>query len=150
VADSTANGAPIESASSPSSHRIGWLRRRRADQAVDPKRQGDGRERQGDAVDQRLGADALDALQGMGVRVAGQQRDLEERHRGVPDRGAAAQERQDQLGDHRLDQEHQRRAGEHGHREQGGGGWARRASTASVVIGFSNRLDRLDRGMLCP
>jgi hypothetical protein len=97
------------------------FRRRRPDQAVDPQWQGDGGERQRRAVHEGLGADVLDPLQGVRVAVAGQERDLEERHRRVPHRRAAAEQRQDQLGDHRLDQEHQRGAGEHRHREQGGG-----------------------------
>jgi hypothetical protein len=52
----------------------------------------------------------------VGVEVAGQQRELEEHHAGGPDRGRAAEPRQDLAGDDRLDQEQQER----GQRDRGG------------------------------
>ena len=45
----------------------------------------------------------------VGVEVAGQQQRLEEDHAGVPHRRRAAQPRQHQLGEHRLDEEQQAR-----------------------------------------
>ena len=70
-------------------------------------------------MDRHLGlASSRSRLQQVGVGVAGQQRGLEEDHRGVPHRRRSAQHRQDQLGHHRLDQEDQRRRGEDGHGEQ--------------------------------
>lgn len=58
--------------------------------------------------------------------VTAEQRGLEEEHAAIPDRGAAAKQREDELGGDRLDQEEQRCAEEDGdgeEREHGGKGY---------------------------
>lgn len=92
--------------------------RRLAQHARHPQRQRQGRDQQRRDMHERLRAHRTDLLQRMRVAVADQERRLEEGDRRIPDRRAAAQQRQDQLGDHRLDQEHQAGAGERGHREK--------------------------------
>ncbi len=77
------------------------------------QRQGQPGQHQDAEMDHDLAAQGARSLQQVGVAVAGQQRDLEERQAGVPDRRRAAEPRQQQLGDHRLDQEDQGRAKEH-------------------------------------
>ncbi len=91
---------------------------RLAQQVRDLQGHDQGRGQQHRAVDRRLGLHRFHALQQVRIGVAGQQGDLEEGQAGVPDRGRSAQGRQDQLGDHRLDHEHQRGAEEHRDAEQ--------------------------------
>ena len=54
------------------------------------------------------------AAEAVGVGVAGEQRALEEHHRGVPHGGRAAEQRQRHAREQRLDREHQERAEQHG------------------------------------
>jgi len=58
-------------------------------------------------------------LQQVGVEITRQQRRLEEDHGGVPYRRRSAQQRQHQLGRHRLNQENQTGRGEDGDGEGG-------------------------------
>ncbi len=85
------------------------------------QRQGEAGQGQNGDMHQHLPAQRGDPLQQVRVGVAGQQRDLEERQAGVPHRWRAAKPGQHQLGDHRLDQEHQGRAEEGGRHVQGPG-----------------------------
>jgi len=59
------------------------------------------------------------SLQQVGVEVSSQQRRLKEDHGGVPHRWRSAQQRQHQLGRHRLNQENQTGRGEDGDGEGG-------------------------------
>ncbi len=93
-------------------------RRALAERGCDAERQGQPRQDQHGDMDRHLAAHAPQALQDVGVGVAQQQRDLEEGQAGVPHRRRAPQVWQQQLGHHRLDQEHQGGAGEHRAREQ--------------------------------
>ena len=98
-------------------------RRRRirlAQGARDVQRQEQGRSQQQGQVHPHLHPDRADPLKRVGIGVAGQQRRLEEDHRGVPHRRRSPQHRQNQLGHHRLDHEDQRGRGEDGQGEQGG------------------------------
>ena len=54
----------------------------------------------------------------MSIAVTRQQSGLEENHAGIPDRRRPAKPRQDHLGDHRLEEEHQRGADEQGDSKQ--------------------------------
>ena len=95
-------------------------RRRRAwiAQCVgDLERQEQRRDDQNGAMHERLPWDRPDALQQMSIAIADQEGSLEEGEAGVPHRRRAAEQGKDQFRDHRLDQEDQRRAREHGARE---------------------------------
>ena len=71
-------------------------------------------ERQQAQVARDLPAWTEAAAEAVGVGIAGEQRALEEHHRGVPDGGRAAEQRQRHAREQRLDREHEERAEQHG------------------------------------
>ena len=81
--------------------------------AGNDRQQGDGRDEQ-HRVQLDLRARAEPAHDIVGIGVAGEQRRLKEDEARGPDRGRAAEPRQDLLRDHRLHQEQQERADENG------------------------------------
>ena len=89
-----------------------------AQDTADPQGQRQACGQQKRQMNQHLKPHRPDALQDVGVAVAGQQRGLEEDHGGVPHRRRSAQAGQDQLGRHRLNHEDQTSRGEDGQREQ--------------------------------
>ncbi len=75
----------------------------------EPDRQHRDREQQHEDVQRCVAPDA-ESRRAVRIRVAAQQDGLEEDQARVPHRGGAAEQRQHQARDHRLDEEHQKRA----------------------------------------
>ena len=69
-------------------------------------------------MDEGLLVRAQKTREGVRVKIAREQTRLEEEHAGDPNGGRAAEPRQNQFGDERLDQEQQARAGQDGGSEK--------------------------------
>lgn len=85
-----------------------------------------------------LSAGAEEAKGEVGVEVAEEEEELEEDHGGVPDGGGAAQEGDDHLGDHGLDEEEEAGAQEEGKAvedDHGGSVWVE----GIEVVGWAGR-----------
>ena len=90
---------------------------------VEAQRQHGERQREQRDVQDGLARGAEPRAARVGVRVAGEERGLEEHHAGAPHRRGAAEERQDHLAGHRLHHEQEGGADEQGERvEQQDGG----------------------------
>jgi len=82
--------------------------RRRRPGRIDVHRERDQDERHGNDVHRRRAERPIAAGQDGRIGIGGQQQRLEKEHAGVPHRRRAAEQRQNQLGDERLQQERQR------------------------------------------
>jgi hypothetical protein len=87
---------------------------RRMPIGADRHRQAEAGDREQAEVARDLPARPEAAAETMGIGVAGEQRALEEHHRGVPHDRRTAEQRQRHAREHRLDREHEERAEEHG------------------------------------
>ena len=99
----------------------------------EPDRQHREREQQHEDVQRCVAPDA-ESCRAVRIRVAAQQDGLEEDQARVPHRRGAAEQRQHQARDHRLDEEHQKRAQKNRRAEK------RRQLTRAVTDGGGSRL----------
>ena len=103
--ETTKNGRPTTTSKSPSSHQVGFdsADNDRMASTGMPKGSTRAGSKTRSAWRMRLPAHAQPGRRQMGVGIPGQKHRLEKHHAGAPDRGRAAEQRQDHPGDDRLD-----------------------------------------------